>query len=70
MIGEIQMAQSELNLKISTDIADKLAQSLIDKVKNEKIRLEITMEHDRTVYAIEPWEPFKMECPYSDRHGE
>lgn len=58
------MAKAEMELKIKTDVAEKLAQSLINKVKAEQIRLVITMEEGRTVYEIEPYEPFKMECPY------
>lgn len=57
-------AKNEIEVEIKTDIAEKLAESLIKRVKTEQIRLVITLEGNRTVYEIEPYEPFEMKCPY------
>lgn len=42
---------------------------IVERVKKEKVRIiiDITPNEDGTVtkhLEVEPWEPFKMECPY------
>lgn len=44
-------------------------EQMVEKVAKEKVRItiDITPNEDGTVtqhIEVEPWEPYKMECPY------
>lgn len=37
---------------------------MIEAVKTQQVEIQITLEPDRTEINIQPWKPFKMQCPY------
>ena len=43
---------------------------ILDKVTNEKVRASVIWEPDHIELTVEPWEPYKMECPYGLKKGE
>lgn len=53
------MGQNRFNLSI-------LIKEIIDKVKNEKIEAEITMNPEELNLKFNPWEPFRYNCPYQN----
>lgn len=40
--------------------------ALIDRVKDDKIEITITIEPDRTEITMQPWKPYRMTCPYAN----
>lgn len=40
--------------------------ALIDRVKDDKIEITITIEPDRTEITMHPWKPYRMACPYAN----
>lgn len=40
--------------------------ALIDRVKDDKIEIAITIEPERTEITMQPWKPYKMTCPYTN----
>ena len=41
-----------------------LAGSLLNKVKEEQVRVEVIYEPDKVTMAVEPWKAYEMKCPY------
>lgn len=37
---------------------------ILDKAKNERVRATVIWEPNHIEITVEPWEPYKMECPY------
>lgn len=44
---------------------DTVAESIINRVKNDKVRVSVVWEPGHTELTVEPWEPYKTYCPYS-----
>ena len=42
---------------------------ILDKVKTEQVRATVIWEPNHTELTVEPWEPLKMNCPYSNEKG-
>jgi len=39
---------------------------LIDRVKNDKVEITVTIEPERTEITVQPWRPYTPICPYAE----
>jgi len=46
---------------------EDVAEAILSRVKDEKVRVSVTWEPGHTELSVEPWEPFEMECPYGKK---
>lgn len=51
--------------------SDRFVKSMVDdilnKVKDEHVRASVIWEPNHIELTVEPWEPFRMECPYGKK---
>ena len=40
---------------------------ILDKVKTDHVRATVVWEPNHIELSVEPWEPYRMECPYGKK---
>ena len=48
----------------SDAFVQRMVGEILGKAKDERIRATVIWEPNHIEMTVEPWEPYKMECPY------